>query len=241
MICKCELIMEATISDDESVIGDECHIISKEKNGPRHNPAYPQAKMNSYENLILLCRTHHKMIDDQSSTYSTDILKLMKTNHEKWVSESLNSKGEESKPVTVRRLKKNIPDFLVRISSGKELFNIIDGTSCAYHDHPELHDEYEVDLVGSFLQELIDWGDMLSDIGAGERVSLEYNFSKKLEELDQVGFLVFVNREKQYLEGGATKEPSRFDACHIKIVRKDDDSIIKVENEKLKEKIQQSN
>ena len=88
-ICKNELIVDSTGQDDESVIADECHIISSKPNGPRHDPSYPADKLDSYDNMILLCRTHHKMIDDQSVTYTTNILRQMKLNHEVWVSQKL--------------------------------------------------------------------------------------------------------------------------------------------------------
>ena len=64
-ICKNEIVVDATAQDDESVVADECHIISSQTNGPRHDLSYPSEKLDSYENVILLCRTHHKMIDDQ--------------------------------------------------------------------------------------------------------------------------------------------------------------------------------
>ena len=36
-ICRRELVMDATTKDDESVIGDECHMVAREINGPRGN------------------------------------------------------------------------------------------------------------------------------------------------------------------------------------------------------------
>ena len=81
-ICKQELIVNATATDDESVIAEECHIVSSRPNGPRYDPSYPQEKLNTYDNLILLCRVHHKMLDDQYESYTVDILRRMKANHE---------------------------------------------------------------------------------------------------------------------------------------------------------------
>ncbi|RRJ67789.1 HNH endonuclease [Paenibacillus oralis] len=67
-ICKIELVIEATTQDAPSVIGEECHIISGQVNGPRYNSNYDKELIDSYENLILLCSVHHKMIDDQQET-----------------------------------------------------------------------------------------------------------------------------------------------------------------------------
>lgn len=88
-ICKNELVIDSTEQDDESVIADECHIISSKPNGPRHDPSYPADKLDSYDNMILLCRTHHKMVDDQSATYTTNCLRQVKSDHEVWVSQKL--------------------------------------------------------------------------------------------------------------------------------------------------------
>lgn len=87
--------MNATTIDDESVVGDECHIISSRPNGPRHDPSYPQEKLDAYENLILLCRVHHKMIDDQCESYTVDILQQLKVDHELWVSRKLMDSSKE--------------------------------------------------------------------------------------------------------------------------------------------------
>lgn len=89
--CRSELIMDATPQDDESVVGDECHIVSGKPNGPRYDPEFPVDQIDSYANLILLCRVHHKMIDDQSETFTEDILRQLKANHEKWVADALES------------------------------------------------------------------------------------------------------------------------------------------------------
>ena len=94
-ISKHELVVDATAVDNESVIGEECHIISSRPNGPRYDPSYPQEKLNTYENLILLCRIHHKMVDDQCESYTVDVLRQMKVNHELWVSQKLMDSSRE--------------------------------------------------------------------------------------------------------------------------------------------------
>lgn len=63
-LCRIEMIMDATTKDDESIVGDECHIISGKPNGPRYDPDFPKDKLDSHQNLLLMCRVDHKMIDD---------------------------------------------------------------------------------------------------------------------------------------------------------------------------------
>ncbi|MFD9862244.1 hypothetical protein [Streptomyces alboflavus] len=50
------------------------HIRSEKKNGPRHDPAYDDAKINDFENLILLCGQHHPPVDRHESAYTTEEL-----------------------------------------------------------------------------------------------------------------------------------------------------------------------
>ena len=82
--------MDATPQDNESVVGDECQIISSKPNGPRYDPEFQPEDFDSYSNLILLCRVHHKMIDDQPETFTSDILRQLKANHERWVADALD-------------------------------------------------------------------------------------------------------------------------------------------------------
>ena len=135
--CKQELIVSATDKDSEAVVGDECHIISAQLNGPRYDPSYLKEKLDSYENLLLLCRVHHKMIDDQSTTFTVDILRQLKINHEIMISEKLSDQ-KKLKPVRLRRIKKNIPDYLVRLTTGKQLLDLISGSYAFSMDHDEL-------------------------------------------------------------------------------------------------------
>ncbi|MCH1643274.1 HNH endonuclease, partial [Paenibacillus timonensis] len=53
-ICKIELVMDETETDDESVIGDECHIVAREEDGPRGESILSKEQRDKYNNLILL-------------------------------------------------------------------------------------------------------------------------------------------------------------------------------------------
>lgn len=93
-ICHHELVMDATDLDDESIIGEECHIVAREINGPRGQAPLTLDERDSLDNLILLCRVHHKLIDDQANTYDIQHLKETKVKHETWVRETLNSQNQ---------------------------------------------------------------------------------------------------------------------------------------------------
>jgi hypothetical protein len=238
-ICKNELVIDATEQDDESVIADECHIISSKLNGPRHDPTYPPDEFDSYDNMILLCRTHHKMVDDQSATFTTNILRQMKSNHEMWVSQKL-AENQKTPPVRIRRVKQNIPAFLSRLTTGKEVLDLVTNAMGYSFDHEELKSQEEVDLVGGFLQVVQDWGDLSADLETSDRVQTAFSLTESLQKLEESGFFVFGGREVRLLEGGIQPEPSNWPIAILKVLRKDNQEIIKVNFDEIeKENAQQ--
>ena len=80
-ICRHELIMTNETQSDFN-IGEECHIVSSAPNGPRHESGLKN--YDSYDNLILLCRNHHKIIDDINNIllFSKERLVDIKSKHE---------------------------------------------------------------------------------------------------------------------------------------------------------------
>lgn len=95
--CRNDLIADETESDDESVIGDEAHIVSRKEDGPRGVSSLSEEDRDRYDNLILLCKKHHKIVDDQFNFYTVEKLIEMKKNHEKWISDSLTVDDELTK------------------------------------------------------------------------------------------------------------------------------------------------
>lgn len=226
-MCRRELVIDATSTDDESIVGDECHIISGQTQGPRHDPAFPLERLDEAENLILLCRVHHKMVDDQCETYTVEVLQKLKTNHEKWVSSAL-SEEKQIPPVSIRRIKDNVPSYLLRLTSGQHLLKILDGSMAFSFEHDEPKSETEVELLSGFFQEAQDFGDLSSDFEAGDRVKAAYRMNTLIRELEDAGFWLFGNREVQRMEGGIGA-PTTFPVAILKVARTTSPEIIKVD------------
>jgi len=73
----------APIFEDNGLLtGECCHIEAVSKGGARYNDATTEDEKNSESNLILMCSRHHTIIDSDCSTYTTDVLKQMKADHE---------------------------------------------------------------------------------------------------------------------------------------------------------------
>jgi len=84
-ICKCDVFIDATPESEESIVGDECHIVSGQEGGPRYDPDFPAELVDDITNLLVLCRVHHKMADDQFLTYTAEVLRGIKAGHEQSV------------------------------------------------------------------------------------------------------------------------------------------------------------
>lgn len=93
--CKIELVMDATETDDESLVGEACHIVARSEDGPRGKSELTTEQRDKYSNLLLLCNIHHKIIDDQPGEYSVDALKTLRTKHESWVKSQLQTYDKE--------------------------------------------------------------------------------------------------------------------------------------------------
>lgn len=219
--CKAHLVIDASASDVESVVGDECHIISGAPKGPRYDPSLPLDAIDDLDNLLLLCRVHHKLVDDQPETFTAATLKALKANHEKWVKERL-LQSNEPEPVRVVRISSEIPKCLTLITSAKNLLDICVNCDGYYYDYPEDLTDGDLDSVGAFLQNLTDWVDIGID-EPYERINAQKSLAENIAELEHAGLDIYIAHEKQQLRGG-NLVPSAFNVLHLRIVRRDDHS-----------------
>ena len=223
-ICKRGLTEDGKPVDDEAIVGDECHIVSPLPGGPRHDPEFPQEKLDNHANLLLLCKVHHKLIDDQQSEYTSPYLAKIKAVHEKWVSERLDSSRSRTQPLRVQRVAENTPAFLQRIRSGKELLEIVTN-ACAFAPHyDDLRNEAEDKLVAGFLQDAQDWGELELE-SVHDRMRAARSLDEHIGELARAGFWIFGYREKQILERG-TDPDTDWPVAHIQVLRDTNSEII---------------
>jgi len=178
-ICKKELFIPNGTKDYN--IGEECHIISASPSGPRHEK---YCDYDSYDNLILLCRNHHKEIDDCSNLkkYTKDKLCNIKKEHEDWVRQQLS----------------NSPSFLKIVETGAELVSILSNCTLAcYKSNDELKDIEEVDFIGGIWQEIFDFADVYFELEPIEITRKEFVFSQMIKELKTKGFAIYAAQVKK--------------------------------------------
>jgi hypothetical protein len=215
-ICKTELFAEKT-KKEEVNIGEECHIISSKINGPRYKPNLDD--YDNYNNLILLCRNHHKEIDELSETFSEEVLQFIKTKHENWVRDTLKkSVGED---------KKKEPKFLSRITSGKDLLDIVHNSYGNRTDFEEVETEEEAEFIGGIIQSITDYGDISGMVEAYDRVKMGFELNEMLKEIENKGYYLFGERKienMKFKDGKIEKWP----IATIVIKKKENPEIIKI-------------
>ena len=86
--CRIDLTLENNPGEMRQ-IGKIAHIVAHSQNGPRADSSYPKDKLDTYDNWILLCGTHHDTVDTAESKYSVADLRRLKNDHESWVRKSL--------------------------------------------------------------------------------------------------------------------------------------------------------
>ena len=110
--CTNNVIEPATEYDDAAVIAQICHIYAVSEAGPRGRAGLTDDELKSIENLILLCPTHHVVVDKQYETYPAELLKQWKKEHEDKVMASRFSENLENVPQDLS-ISLNFPTALV--------------------------------------------------------------------------------------------------------------------------------
>jgi len=72
---------ENRLVQDGTIVGEICHIKAASANGPRYDPEQTPEERHGFDNLILLCAIHHKIIDDDPEAYTVERLAKLKEEH----------------------------------------------------------------------------------------------------------------------------------------------------------------
>lgn len=83
--CENELIIKTL----DEIVGHICHIVGLK--GPRSDSNFPKDKLNKYENLVLMCRHHHGIIDIDLQTNTVEKLLSIKREHESLIQQRLKT------------------------------------------------------------------------------------------------------------------------------------------------------
>ena len=81
-ICHMELSFDSKHSPASFPLGEQAHIVAEESTGPRGESILTPDERNRYHNLILLCPSHHTMIDKDVASFPVEKLHQIKADHE---------------------------------------------------------------------------------------------------------------------------------------------------------------
>lgn len=70
------------VNENGTIIGEICHMKARNSRGPGYDPGQSEAERQGYDNLLLLCPTHHRTIDAQPEAFPVALLKDMKARAE---------------------------------------------------------------------------------------------------------------------------------------------------------------
>ena len=76
--CDTVCVLQSDGLESATVIGHIAHIEASSNEGPRANPSLPIHQVDSYSNLLLLCPTHHQLVDARPNSYTVEDLKCWK-------------------------------------------------------------------------------------------------------------------------------------------------------------------
>lgn len=88
-LCRKEVIHQ-TEGGITSLVGEVAHIVGENTGAARGKSGLSTDERNDPDNLMLLCREHHKIIDDDPDTYTVDVLNEKKREHLEWIVKSLS-------------------------------------------------------------------------------------------------------------------------------------------------------
>ena len=216
-MCRKQLVATAAhAADADALIGEEAHIISASAIGPRHGDAVPGMDFDGYYNRILLCRNHHRVVDEHPHTYPVDKLRKMRSQHERWVRERLYVIPLQASglPFGLRPARPGAGMALPRLRTGKDAWQAAAG---AIFYLLESLDEDEGsperrDAADGFLDLLKDYAEAHHEISMGGANALraaQGDLRKTLDELADHGLVAFGTQRDMLLpaarDGASTR------------------------------------
>jgi hypothetical protein len=96
--CDKGLVEPSNKDDDAAFLGEMGHIVADSRQGPRGLSPMSDEDRDKHTNLLLLCGDHHKIIDSQPHTYSVQVLRQIKADHEERIRSAARPVGPQPRP-----------------------------------------------------------------------------------------------------------------------------------------------
>lgn len=97
-----------------TIVGEVCHIKAQNTGGPRHDDGQSPEERHGFENLVLMCSVHHKIIDakENLAEYTVERLREIKADHER--------KGKESSESPPSLTKAQLNELITAAAHGEQ-------------------------------------------------------------------------------------------------------------------------
>ena len=145
------------ITDDgEVILSQYTHIAAASKNGPRYDPNMSDNDRRGFNNLILLCKTCHKIIDDKEEDYPVNLLKDWKKTHERKTLSKLSANTSLLRTAVIAISKLDL-DETTEMKNNSAIFNVDDKIKYnCIKENKSLIEEYKIfyEKISSLYKEL---------------------------------------------------------------------------------------
>lgn len=127
-------------------------------------------------------------------------------------------------------------DAMPRITTGKELVEIVNSVEGYAMSNDEVETEEEADHLAAFFENLTDYGDLMGmrDFDIGEQIKLGFTWNSDIKRLEDMGFFIFGLRRLQPIPETYGKNLGNWEVANIHVIRKSNPMIVNW-NEFMKE------
>src|SRR5690242_6907672 len=80
--CAFPKCMQPLVDEAGNLVAEVCHICGDKPGSQRYDAGQSEEERRGYDNLIVLCPTHHAIVDNDPVRYNPDVLRIMKRRHE---------------------------------------------------------------------------------------------------------------------------------------------------------------
>ena len=135
-------------SETHSILGEICHIKGTKIGSARHDSDLPSKEVHSFDNLILMCGTHHKLIDDNPKRFTVERLRKLKSKHESEKSDSPRLSNSQIDKLTATSQGNKVRDgsvFTIKTQNQSQAAHTIHNTIV---NHSPIQKEAKVKVAG---------------------------------------------------------------------------------------------
>lgn len=113
-ICAFQGCSSPIFEESATLTGEVCHIRAQSPGGPRFDATQTEEARHAYDNLIMLCRRHHRIVDSEPELYPADALAQIKAIRES----QLGRPEREMDAIVAKLLIDTMPRFEITKNTG---------------------------------------------------------------------------------------------------------------------------